>query len=62
MVVASEAVIPAIQTSFDCSKAKSISENLICNNPSLAEADLQLAQVLAQAKIHANDKKALAIV
>lgn len=59
VVVASEAVIPAIQTSFDCSKAKSISENLICNNPSLAEADLQLAQVLAQAKIHANDKKAL---
>ena len=46
-------------TSFDCNKAKSLTENLICNNEHLAIADLELASLLKQAKTTVTDKKAL---
>lgn len=46
-------------TSFDCNKAKSITENLICNNEDLAMADLEIASLLKQAKTTITDKKAL---
>ena len=45
-------------TSFDCSKARSIPENLICNNAELAAADLELAKSVEQARIMVADKKA----
>lgn len=46
-------------TSFDCSQAKSIPENLICRDPKLAEADLQLARLINHAKLIAADKEVL---
>ena len=39
------------QTSFDCSKAKSISETLICQNIDLAQADKELAELVRIAKL-----------
>ena len=45
--------------SFDCNEAKSLTENLICNNEDLAIADLELASLLKQAKTTVTDKKAL---
>jgi uncharacterized protein YecT (DUF1311 family) len=59
-------VIPAAgeaavqQTSFDCSKAKSIPEYLICHDPDLAAADRDLAAVYQQAKDSVVDKAAFA--
>lgn len=46
-------------TSFDCNKAKSITEKLICNNEDLAMADLEIANLLKHATIAVTDKKAL---
>jgi len=46
------------QTSFDCSKAKSIPEYLICHDPDLAAADRDLAVVYRQAKDAVVDKAA----
>ncbi|MDS0860470.1 hypothetical protein NUV25_22425 [Burkholderia pseudomultivorans] len=46
------------QTSFDCSKAKSIPEYMICHDPDLAAADRDLAAVYQQAKAAATDKAA----
>ncbi|CAG4911645.1 OB-fold protein [Paraburkholderia saeva] len=47
-------------TSFDCTKAHSTSEILICGDPDLAALDVELAQLYAQAKAAAPDKQAFA--
>lgn len=44
------------KTSFDCTKAKSIPENLICSDPFLAEKDRELAVVFELAKTAVVDK------
>jgi hypothetical protein len=49
-----------IQTSFDCKKAHSTSEMLICGDSELAALDRDLAQIYAQAKAVAPDKQAFA--
>lgn len=46
------------QTSFDCTKARSIPEYLICHDPDLAAADRDLATVYLQAKGAVTDKAA----
>ena len=46
-------------TSFDCSKAKSISETLICQNIDLAQADRELAELVRIAKLEIVDQVAL---
>jgi uncharacterized protein len=57
-VEASDATPATYTTSFDCSKAKSDSEHLICENADLAEKDVQLAEVVKQASAHATDQAA----
>ncbi|WP_256858395.1 hypothetical protein, partial [Burkholderia cenocepacia] len=49
---------PLQQTSFDCAKAKSIPEFLICHDADLAAADRDLATTYQQAKDAATDKSA----
>lgn len=46
------------QTSFDCAKARSIPEYLICHDPDLAAADRELAALFQQAKAAAQDRVA----
>ena len=46
------------QTSFDCTKAQSIPEYLICHDPDLAAADRELEQIYEQAKTSAHDQDA----
>lgn len=46
-------------TSFDCNKAKSISEQLICSNEYLAGQDLELSQLVDEARNAVTDQKAL---
>jgi uncharacterized protein YecT (DUF1311 family) len=41
--------------SFDCMKAKSQSEILICNDPELSKLDIELAEIYRQAKTKARD-------
>jgi uncharacterized protein YecT (DUF1311 family) len=48
------------ETSFDCTKAKSTPELLICGDQELAELDTRLAQLFAQAKAATPDKQAFA--
>ena len=48
-----------ISPSFDCSKASSTSERLICSNSELAAADNQLMQVYKESLIRSADKDAL---
>lgn len=48
------------QTSFDCSKARSIPEYLICHDPELAASDRELAIIYQQAKEAVSDKAAFA--
>ena len=45
-------------TSFDCSKARSDSERLICSDPELAADDVQLAEIFSRAKAAATDPDA----
>ncbi|SDR55275.1 hypothetical protein SAMN05443245_7645 [Paraburkholderia fungorum] len=47
-------------TSFDCTKARSIPENLICHDPELAADDVELSAIYQQAKAAAYDQKAFA--
>jgi hypothetical protein len=47
-------------TSFDCSKARSVPEYLICHDPDLAASDRQLRTIYEQAKAAATDKAAFA--
>lgn len=51
---------PAITASFDCKKAHSTSEMLICGDADLATLDRNLATLYGQAKAAAPDKKAFA--
>jgi hypothetical protein len=44
------------QTSFDCSKARSDAEHLICSDPELAADDIELASIYAKAKASATDQ------
>jgi Protein of unknown function (DUF4236) len=48
-----------LQTSFDCSKARSDSEKLICHDPELAADDVELSAILARAKAAVADQTAL---
>lgn len=43
------------QASFDCTKARSDAEHIICSDPELAAADVQLAAIYAKAKAAATD-------
>lgn len=54
------AASPLQQTSFDCAKAKSIPEFLICHDPDLAADDRDLANTYQQAKDAVIDKAAFA--
>lgn len=47
------------QTSFDCTKAHSISEYLICHDPMLSNDDRELAQLYLQAKASVTDSARL---
>ncbi|MGF6871437.1 hypothetical protein [Paraburkholderia sp. MM5477-R1] len=46
------------QTSFDCSKARSDAEHIICNDAELASDDVQLAAIYAKANAAADDPTA----
>lgn len=46
---------PSTQASFDCKKARSDAEHIICSDPELAASDVQLAVVYAKAKAAAKD-------
>ncbi|WP_248112039.1 DUF4236 domain-containing protein [Ralstonia pseudosolanacearum] len=46
---------PSQQTSFDCTKARSDAEHIICSDPELAASDVQLAVIYARAKAAATD-------
>ena len=46
---------PSQQTSFDCTKARSDAEHIICSDPELAASDVQLAAIYAKAKAAATD-------
>jgi len=46
--------------SFDCNKAHSVSEKLICSDPELSRLDNELATIYYKAKDAAQDKKAFA--
>lgn len=48
----------AVQPSFDCGKARSIPEKLICGDPELARLDRELGQVYARARDAATDRAA----
>lgn len=48
------------ETSFDCSKARSISEHLICQDAELAALDRSTSATFSQAKAVASDQKAFA--
>jgi hypothetical protein len=47
---------PGPQPSFDCAKARSDAEHLICGDADLAAADVQLAALYAKAKAAATDQ------
>ncbi|CAN7472609.1 OB-fold protein [Paraburkholderia hospita] len=51
-----------VEASFDCKKAHSTSEMLICGDADLAQLDRDLAQLYAQAKAAASNEKAFAKV
>jgi hypothetical protein len=53
---------PVIEASFDCKKAHSTSEMLICGDAELAALDRDLAVLYTQAKAAAPDKRAFAAV
>ncbi|WP_432735203.1 DUF4236 domain-containing protein [Ralstonia solanacearum] len=46
---------PSQQTSFDCTKARSDAEHIICSDAELAAADVQLAAIYAKAKAAATN-------
>ena len=56
--VASSAAVIAIQPSFDCTKARSDAEHLICSDATLATLDKNLADTFARAKAAAKDPAA----
>ena len=57
----SPATVPQPQNvlpSFDCSKAKSVNEKLICGDSELSALDSQFGEIYRQAKTRAIDKNA----
>ncbi|MGF6976541.1 hypothetical protein QFZ94_004991 [Paraburkholderia sp. JPY465] len=54
----SQANVPSLETSFDCSKAHSDAEHLICGDAELAADDVELAALYAKAKAAATDEAA----
>lgn len=52
------AAAPTYPTSFDCSMAKSDSEQLICENEDLAAKDVRLAELIKKARTVAVDQVA----
>jgi uncharacterized protein len=50
--------VTTYQTSFDCGRARSDSERLVCGNAELAAADVELADLYARAKAAAPDQAA----
>lgn len=46
-------------TSFDCNKARSLTENLICHNSDLAMADRELEKLVKKARVNVSDQKTL---
>ncbi|WP_322092453.1 DUF4236 domain-containing protein [Paraburkholderia bannensis] len=55
---ASTAVQSTLQTSFDCSEARSDAEHLICSDAELAADDVELAAIYAKAQAVATDQAA----
>ncbi|WP_321854661.1 DUF4236 domain-containing protein [Paraburkholderia tropica] len=55
---AASATQSTLQTSFDCSKARSDAEHLICSDAELAADDVELATVYAKAQAAATDQAA----
>ena len=55
-----EASVRTYETSFDCGKARSIPEYLICHDPLLSDDDRELAQLYQQAKASVTDSAGLA--
>ncbi len=53
------ATSPTISPSFDCEKATTTTEKLICSNNDLAQADVQLAQTYKASLSIASDKTAM---
>lgn len=49
---------PAVRTSFDCTKARSDAEHIICTDGQLAAADVDLANLFASAKAVTKDQTA----
>jgi hypothetical protein len=49
----------ALQASFDCAKARSDAEVLICHDPELAADDVELAAIFLKAKVAVADQAAL---
>lgn len=56
--VPAEQIPPAMKTSFDCAKARSDAEHLICTDAQLAAADVDLANLFAIAKAAATGQDA----
>ncbi|WP_233176713.1 DUF4236 domain-containing protein [Ralstonia sp. ASV6] len=59
--IGTQATVPSassLQTSFDCTKARSDAEHIVCSDPELAAADVQLAAIYARAKAAATDPTA----
>lgn len=56
--VHAQSAAPTFPTSFDCSKAKSDSEHLICENGDLAAKDVRLAGLIKKARTVAVDQAA----
>jgi len=54
-IAPTSAAAPTMRTSFDCAKARSDAEHIICSDPELAADDVQLAVVYAKAKAAAKD-------
>lgn len=50
--------VPAMSASFDCSKANSANEKIICNDPQLSTMDEQLAKTFRLASKKAADRRA----
>lgn len=51
-----QATAPSFATSFDCTKAHSDAEHLICGDAELAADDVELAALYAKAKVAATDQ------
>lgn len=55
---ASSTPVASQRASFDCKKAKSASEVLICNDSELSKLDFELAEIYREAKANASDAQA----